>query len=146
MSNGVNKVILIGNLGADPEVKYLPNGNAVVNFTVATGESWKDKNTGQKVEKTEWHRVVAFRKLAEICGEYLHKGSKVYVEGKLQTEMYEKDGVKHYPTKIIANEMRMLDSRGDNQGSGQQQAAPQQQQQQAAPAAGPQDFDDDIPF
>ncbi len=145
MSKGVNKVIIIGNLGGDPETKYLPNGDAVTNLTVATSESWKDKTTGQQQEKTEWHRVVAFRRLAEIMGEYLKKGSKVYIEGKLQTRMWEKDGQKHYATEIVANNMQMLDSReGQSQQAPQQ--APQQSAPQQAPPAGMDSFDDDIPF
>ena len=110
MARGVNKVILIGNLGQDPEVKYMPNGNAVANITVATSESWKDKNTGEQVDKTEWHRVVFFRRLAEIVGEYLKKGSKVYIEGKLQTRKWQdKNGKDNWTTEIIASEMQMLD-------------------------------------
>jgi len=155
MARGVNKVILIGNLGQDPEVKYMPNGNAVANVTIATSESWKDKNTGENVDKTEWHRVVFFRRLAEIVGEYLKKGSKVYIEGKLQTRKWQdKNGKDNWTTEIIANEMQMLDSRGggssdfnQNQGGGgQQQSAPQSAPSQAAPAPVNNDFDDDIPF
>ncbi len=150
MANGVNKVILIGNLGADPEVKYMPNGEAVVNMTVATGESWKDKNTGEKVEKTEWHRIVAFRRLAEIISEYLQKGSKVYVEGKLQTRKWQdKEGKDNWTTEIIANEMRMLDSRPSEQSQNRSNHGTASQQQQAAPeqSVGPNnDFDEDIPF
>jgi len=149
MARGVNKVILIGNLGQDPEVKYMPNGNAVANITVATSESWKDKNTGEQVDKTEWHRVVFFRRLAEIVGEYLKKGSKIYIEGKLQTRKWQdKNGADHWTTEVIANEMQMLDSRGggssdfnQSQGSSQQSAP-----SQAAPAPANNDFDDDIPF
>ena len=152
MARGVNKVILIGNLGQDPEVKYMPNGNAVANVTIATSESWKDKNSGEQVDKTEWHRVVAFRRLAEIMGEYLKKGSKVYIEGKLQTRKWQdKNNVDHWTTEIVANEMQMLDSRGGgssdfNQSSGSQQSAPQSAPSQAAPAPANNDFDDDIPF
>lgn len=150
MARGVNKVILIGNLGQDPEVKYMPNGNAVANITVATSESWKDKNTGEQVDKTEWHRVVFFRRLAEIVGEYLKKGSKIYIEGKLQTRKWQdKNGADHWTTEIIANEMQMLDSRGggssdfnQSSGGGQQQSS----SSQAAPAPANNDFDDDIPF
>ena len=110
MSRGVNKVILIGNLGADPEVRYTPSNDAVCNFTLATSESWKDKNTGQQKEQTEWHRVVIFRRLGEIAGEYLKKGSKVYIEGKLKTRKWQdKDGQDRYTTEIVANEMQMLD-------------------------------------
>ena len=137
----INKVIIIGTLGRDPEMRFLPNGNAVCSMSLATDEGYKDKNTGQQVDKTEWHRVEAFGRLAEIIGEYLKKGSKCYVEGKLRTDEYEKDGIKRYSTKIIANEMTMLDSRssqdnGANAGmGGGYSAAPQQQQQrpQAAP-------------
>lgn len=125
----VNKVILIGRMGNDPEMRYMPNGNAVCSVSIATDEGYKDKNTGQQVDKTEWHRVEAFGKLAEIIGQYLKKGSKVYFEGKLRTDEYEKDGIKRYATKIIANEMTMLDS-AQEQGYGQQ-SAPQQQPQQA---------------
>ncbi len=112
--NMVNKAILIGRLGKDPEIKYLPDGTMVTNFNLATDEQWKDKN-GEKVQKTEWHKIVTFRKLAEICGNYLVKGSLIFIEGKIQTRSWEdKDGVKHYITEIIANEMKMLDSRGQN--------------------------------
>ena len=145
-SRGVNKVILVGNLGKDPEVRYMPNGNAVANFTVATSESWKDQQ-GQQQERTEWHNIVMYRRLAEVAGEYLKKGSKVYIEGKLQTSKWQDQatGQDRYKTEINANEMQMLDSRG--QGGGQQggygqqqgqqqqsggyQQAPQQQRQQA---------------
>ena len=105
---GVNKVILIGNLGRDPEMRYFSDGTAVANFSIATSDEWKDKNTGEKKEKTEWHRIVVFRQLAEICGKYLTKGKQVYIEGKLQTRSWEKDGVTRYTTEIVANEMRML--------------------------------------
>ena len=156
MARGVNKVILIGNLGQDPEVKYMPNGNAVANITVATSESWKDKNTGEQVDKTEWHRVVFFRRLAEIVGEYLKKGSKVYLEGKLQTRKWQdKNGKDNWTTEIIAEQMQMLDSRGggssdfnQSQSGDQpmQQSAAQSAPSQAAPAPANNDFDDDIPF
>lgn len=141
----INKVILIGTLGRDPEMRYLPNGNAVCSVSLATDEGYKDRNTGQQVDKTEWHRVEAFGRLAEIIGEYVKKGSKIYVEGKLRTDEYEKDGIKRYSTKIIANEMTMLDSRqggGDNMGGGygqnpgMGQAAPQQAPQSAQPQYG----------
>ena len=112
-SRGINKVILIGNLGQDPEVRYMPNGGAVCNITVATSETWKDKNTGEQQEKTEWHRVVMFRRLAEIAGEYLKKGSKVYVEGSLRTRKWQDNsGQDRYTTEIVANDMQMLDTRG----------------------------------
>ncbi|MDX1537281.1 single-stranded DNA-binding protein [Arsukibacterium sp.] len=138
MARGINKVILIGNLGADPEVRYMPQGGAVANMTLATSESWTDKNTNEKKEQTEWHRVVIYQRLAEIAGEYLRKGSKVYIEGKLKTRKWtDKDGVERYTTEIVANELQMLDGRGDGQqqgsgmGGGQQggyqQRAPQQQ-------------------
>lgn len=113
---GVNKVILVGNLGNDPDVRHLPDGGTVTNISVATSESWKDKNTGQQNERTEWHRVVFFRRLAEIAGEHLRKGSKVYIEGKLRTRQWEKEGQKHYSTEIVADEMQMLDSRGESTG------------------------------
>ncbi|MDK2778424.1 MAG: single-stranded DNA-binding protein [Pseudomonadota bacterium] len=116
MGRSVNKVTLIGTLGRDPEVRYLPNGNAVANLTMATDESYNDKQTGQKVEQTEWHRITAYGKLAEIIQQYLKKGSKAYFEGKLRTREWEKDGIKRYTTEIIANDMMMLDSRGSNDG------------------------------
>jgi len=113
---GVNKIILIGRLGKDPETKYTQDGTAVCNFSIATSETWKDKNTGDKQEKTEWHRIVAWRRLAEICGEYLRKGMQVYIEGKLQTRSWEdQDGNKRYTTEIAANQMQMLGSKGDGQ-------------------------------
>ena len=158
MARGINKVILIGNLGQDPEVKFMPNGNAVTNVTIATSESWKDKNTGEQVDKTEWHRVVFFRRLAEIAGEYLKKGSKVYIEGKLQTRKWQdQSGNDRYTTEIVANEMQMLDSRGgggggdfkpsSNQASNKQPSGQSSNQAPAtAPAGGFDDFDDDIPF
>ena len=113
MGRSVNKVTLIGTLGRDPEVRYMPNGNAVANLSLATDESYNDKTTGQKVEQTEWHRLTIYGKLAEICQQYLKKGSRAYFEGKLRTREWEKDGVKRYTTEIIANDMMMLDSRGD---------------------------------
>ncbi|NNF97065.1 MAG: single-stranded DNA-binding protein [Halobacteria archaeon] len=145
MARGVNKVILIGNLGRDPEVRYSPNGGAIANITLATSESWKDKNTGEQVDKTEWHRVVFFRRLAEIVGEYLKKGSKVYIEGKLQTRKWQdKDGNDRYTTEVVANEMQMLDSRGGSTSYNQDEVpAAQSTSQEPAPAG---DFDDDIPF
>ncbi|EKE67398.1 single-stranded DNA-binding protein [Gallaecimonas xiamenensis] len=119
-SRGINKVIIVGNLGGDPEVRYMPNGNAVANFTVATSESWKDKQTGEQKELTEWHRMVIYGRLAEIAGEYLRKGSKVYLEGSLRTRKWQgQDGQDKYTTEIIVNEMQMLDSRGSGQGGGQ---------------------------
>jgi len=128
MARGVNKVILIGNLGADPETRFMPSGGAVTNIRLATSESWKDRQTGQQQERTEWHRVVFFNKLGEIAGEYLKKGSKVYVEGSIRTRKWQgQDGQDRYTTEIVANEMQMLDGRGgggdgggyQNQGGGQ---------------------------
>ena len=150
MSKGVNKAIVIGNLGKDPETRYMPNGGAVTNVTVATSENWKDKD-GQRQERTEWHKVVFFNKLAEIAGEYLKKGSKVYIEGALRTRSYDKDGQKHYTTEIVANEMQMIDGKGgaqshDDAGFDQEQAARTPPGQQAPAGGGPGDFDDDIPF
>ena len=110
---GINKVILIGRLGRDPEVRYTPNGVPVANFSIATSEEWKDKETGEKRERTEWHRIEAWRRLGEICGDYLNKGKQVYIEGKLQTDAWEdRDGNKRYTTKIVAQSMQMLDSAG----------------------------------
>jgi single-strand DNA-binding protein len=157
MARGINKVILVGNLGKDPEVRYMPNGNAVANITLATTESWKDKSSGEQQEKTEWHRIVMFRRLGEIAGEYLKKGSQVYIEGKLQTRKWQDNtGNDRYTTEIVANEMQMLGGRGGGGGGSadfSQDSAPAQSQSQsksqsqAAPqpaAAG--EFDDDIPF
>lgn len=158
MARGINKVILIGNLGADPETKYLPSGSAVTNVSLATSESWRDRQTGEQQERTEWHRVVFFNRLAEIAGEYLRKGSKVYVEGSLRTRKWQdQSGQDRYTTEIVANEMQMLDSRGDaGMGGGdyspqpRQSYQPQQQQRPAqsspAPAPDMDSFDDDIPF
>ncbi len=152
MARGVNKVILVGNLGNDPDTRYLPDGNAVTNISVATTKSWKDRDSGQTNERTEWHRVVFFRRLAEIAGEYLKKGSKVYIEGELRTRMYEKEGQKHYSTEIVANEMQMLDSRGDMGASGGGFNQPQATTESAASSPQafdsppPEDFNDDIPF
>lgn len=153
MARGVNKVILVGNLGKDPEVRYSPNGGAVANITLATTESWKDKNSGEKQEKTEWHRVVFFGRLAEIAGEYLKKGSQVYIEGRLQTRKYQdKEGKDRYITEIVAGEMQMLGSRG---GAGAP-ASDFNQDYAETPSGGAakggkgpavaDDFDDDIPF
>jgi len=160
MARGINKVILVGNLGNDPDVKYTQSGAAVTTISVATSESWKDKQTGQMQDRTEWHRVKFFGKLAEIAGEYLRKGSQVYVEGSLRTDKYtDKNGTERYTTDIIANEMQMLGGRGEGGGMGggerapRQQAAPQRQdyaprRQPAASAPPPADdfVDDDIPF
>ena len=155
MARGINKVILVGNLGRDPEVKYTANGAAVANITIATSESWNDKQTGEKQEKTEWHRVVFFRRLAEIAGEYLRKGSQVYIEGKLQTRKWQdQSGQDRYTTEIVANEMQMLGGRGGEGGGQQSQgggggfrsnAPAQQAPEQSKPDSGGFD-DDDIPF
>ena len=118
MARGVNKVILVGNLGADPETRYTPSGTAITSVRIATSESWKDKQTGEQQERTEWHRVDFFGRLAEIAGEYLKKGRQVYVEGRLRTDEYEKDGVKRYSTKIVADEMQMLGGREGGGGGG----------------------------
>ena len=128
-NRSVNKVVLVGNLGKDPEMRYMPNGNAVANLTLATTESWKDKQTGERKDKTEWHRLTVFNRLGEMCGEYLKKGTKIYAEGKLQTRKWQgQDGQDRYTTEIVVSEIQMLDSR--NQGQFQQNAA-----QQGAPAA-----------
>jgi single-strand DNA-binding protein len=164
-ARGVNKVILVGNLGNDPEIRYSQGGAAITNISIATSETWKDKQTGQPEERTEWHRVVFFNRLAEIAGEYLRKGSKVYVEGSLRTRKWQdKEGVDRYSTEIVVNEMQMLDTRGAGQGGGSQAGSEYQQnapRAAAAPASGgaaPQsvgsgapagdygNFDDDIPF
>lgn len=135
MARGVNKVILVGNLGGDPDVRYMPNGNAVTNVTIATSESWKDKQSGQQQERTEWHRVVFFNRLAEIAAEYLRKGSQIYIEGSLRTRKWQdNNGQDRYTTEIVAAEMQMLGSRPDGAPGNYQQQAPQQQggyQQQA---------------
>ena len=167
MARGINKVILVGNLGNDPETRFMPNGNPVTNISIATSESWKDKQSGQQQERTEWHRIVFFNRLAEIAGEYLKKGSKVYIEGALRTRQWDKEGQKHYSTEIIANEMQMLDGRNDggmgggfnqnNQppnagggssefGSGGGQGNGSQSGSQDFSAPPPEAFDDDIPF
>lgn len=161
MAGSLNKVELIGNLGQDPEVRYMPNGGAVANLTIATSESWKDKTTGEQKEKTEWHRVVIFGKLAEIAGEYLRKGSKVFIEGALQTRKWtDQQGVERYTTEIVLSmngKLIMLSGKPQD-GGGQQQSGQQQRQPQGnapsrsgPPASGgsnepPMDFDDDIPF
>lgn len=158
-SRGINKVILVGNLGNDPEVRYSQAGAAITNISVATSETWKDKQSGQQQERTEWHRIVFFNRLAEIAGEYLRKGSKVYVEGSLRTRKWQdKDGNDRYTTEIVANEMQMLDSRGQGDGGYaanndyNQAPAPQGAPAAAqgggggAPAGDFGNFDDDIPF
>jgi single-strand DNA-binding protein len=162
MARGVNKVILVGNLGKDPETRYMPNGKAVTNFTIATSESWKDKQTGEQREQTEWHNIVMYDRLAEIAAEYLRKGSQVYVEGRLRTRKWQdKEGRDRYTTEINANEMQMLGSRAGGAGGGAQgesrgaeRMAPAAAASTAAgsgrgaPAGGGEDapFDDDIPF
>jgi single-strand DNA-binding protein len=140
---GVNKVILIGNLGKDPEVRYTPDGTAVANFSIATSEEWKDKNTGEKKERTEWHRIVAWRKLGEICGQYLSKGRQVYVEGKLQTRSWEKDGVTRYTTEIIASDVRFLGTKDSANAAGP--SANFQNSNMPGPPIS-QSANDDIPF
>lgn len=151
MARGINKVILVGNLGSDPEVRTTPNNMQIVRISLATSHGWKDKQTGEMQEKTEWHRVVFFNRLGEIAAQYLRKGSKVYIEGSLRTSKYtDKNGVEKYSTEIIANEMQMLDSKG---GTGQsssdshyEQASHASAQPAAASAHSNNDFDDDIPF
>ena len=147
MARGINKVILVGTVGKDPEMNYMPSGDAIANISVATNDSWKDKNTGEKKEITEWHRVVFFRQLADIVGKYLRKGQQVYIEGSLKTRSWEKDGQKHYATEIVASDMQMLGSKGDGERTEQSASAPKPAPPKPAPA--PQsfeDFDDDLPF
>ena len=140
---GINKVILIGNLGSDPEVRYTPSGVAVANFSIATSEEWKDKDSGEKKERTEWHRIVAWRKLGEICGEYLSKGRQVYVEGRIQTNAWEdKEGNKRYTTEIVANTVQFLGGR--DVGDSPRPQDPPIPDYSGAPTQGP--ADDDIPF
>ena len=148
MARGINKVILVGNLGADPETRYMPSGSAVTNLSVATSESWKDKQSGEQKERTEWHKVAMFNRLAEIAAEYLRKGSQVYIEGKIRTNKWQdRDGNDRYTTEIIANEMQMLGGRGDGGfGGSRSSGKPSQGGGNAPPQPGPDDFDDDIPF
>ncbi len=150
MAKGVNKVILIGNVGKDPDVRYMPNGNAVANVTLATSESWKDKNSGESQERTEWHRVVFFRRLAEIVGEYVKKGSKIYIEGKLQTRKWQdQSGQDRYTTEIVAEQMQMLDSRGGSSTSFDSGRPASSSTNDDVPSAAPMPdygFDDEIPF
>lgn len=156
MARGINKVILIGNLGGEPEVRYMPSGSAVANITLATSEAWKDKQTGEQHDRTEWHRVVFFNRLAEIVGEYLHKGSKIYVEGRLQTEKWQDKttGQDRYTTKIIASEMQMLDGKGGGGSAehGSSQASSKGHNQEGSSKSSMESveadggFDDDIPF
>lgn len=161
MARGVNKVILVGNLGKDPETRYMPNGKAVTNFSIATSESWKDKQTGEQREQTEWHNIVMYDRLAEIAAEYLKKGSQVYIEGKLRTRKWQdKEGRDRYTTEINANEMQMLGGRpgGSGMGGGGGGDYGGESRSRQAPASsgggnrapvsdsGPTEFDDDIPF
>ena len=142
---GINKVIIVGNLGKDPEVSYVPSGAAVAKFSVATSETWKDKTSGEKKERTEWHRIVAWDKLGEICGKYLSKGRQVYVEGKLQTHSYDdKEGVKRYVTEIIAQDVQFLGGKGDSSDSARSGGGPSQRE--PAGGRGPAGGEDDIPF
>lgn len=157
MARGINKVILVGNVGTDPEVRYMPNGNAVTTLSLATSETWKDKQTGDKQERTEWHRVVCFNKLGEIAGEYVRKGSKLYVEGSLRTRKWQdQQGQDRYTTEIVASDLQMLDSKG---GSAMNDAPPASHQQAIGANDKPQaaktataaqdafdELDDDIPF
>ena len=140
---GINKVIIIGRLGRDPEIRYTSDGSAVANFSIATSEEWKDKETGEKKERTEWHRIVAWRRLGEICGEYLSKGRQVYVEGKLQTRSWEKDGVTKYTTEIVASDVQFLGGREPAEATPQGQNA--ETPDYTAPP-GQESKDDDIPF
>lgn len=164
MAASVNKVTIIGNLGRDPELRHMPNGTAVCAVSIATSRNWKDKTSGERQEETEWHRVVFFDRLAEVAGEYLKKGSSIYIEGRLKTRKWEKDGVDHYATEIIVTELTMLGDRrpadyGGNSGSAQRSNSQQSQQRQQPPAnnqaarrpapksnSGFDDMDDDIPF
>jgi single-strand DNA-binding protein len=142
---GINKVIIVGHLGQDPEIRYMSDGSAVANFSVATSESWTDKNTGEKKERTEWHRIVAWRKLGEICGKYLSKGKQVYVEGKLQTRSWEQDGVKRYTTEIVASDVQFLGSRDSGGGNRQPSKGASSDQGYPEPPL-PDTREDDIPF
>jgi single-strand DNA-binding protein len=161
MARGINKVILVGNLGRDPETRYTQGGSAVTQFSVATSDSWRDKTTGEQQDRTEWHNVVCFARLAEIAGEYLRKGSKVYIEGSLRTSSWEKEGQKRYKTEIMARELQMLDSRGGGGGgdsfdgpsgapsqfsSDQGASGPPPATENAPTLSDDTDFEDDIPF
>ena len=148
MGRGINKAVIVGHLGADPEIRYATNGNAVASVRVATNESWKDKQTGEQKDRTEWHKVAMFNRLAEIAAEYLRKGSQVYIEGKLRTRKWQgQDGQDRYTTEIIADEMQMLGGRGGAGGGGSYGGGGQQGGGgNAPPQPGPDDFDDDIPF
>ena len=140
---GINKVIIVGRLGSDPEVRYTPDGTAVANFSVATSDEWSDKATGEKKERTEWHRIVAWRKLGEICGEYLSKGRQVYVEGKLQTRSWEKDGITRYSTEIVASDVQFLGGRNTADTYRSSDTAPSRGYEEPQPTDRQ---DDDIPF
>ena len=151
MARGINKVILVGNLGADPDTRYMPNGGAVTNLSLATSESWKDKQTGEPKDRTEWHKVAMFGRLAEISAEYLRKGSQVYIEGKLRTRKWQdKDGNDRWTTEVIADEMQMLGGRGGGGGGapmgGNEGYSQPSQPAQPSRGGGGDDFDDDIPF
>jgi len=154
MARGINKVILVGNVGGDPDVRYLPAGNAVTTLSIATSETWKDKQTGEKQERTEWHRVVCFNRLGEIAGEYIRKGSKIYVEGSLRTRKWQdQQGQDRYTTEIVASDIQMLDSKGGSSNYAEMPSPPQAHQQSTPkpqPAQAAQDafdeLDDDIPF
>lgn len=154
MARGINKVILVGNLGADPETRYMPSGGAVTNLSLATSETWKDKQTGEQKERTEWHKVAMFSRLAEIAAEYLRKGSQVYIEGKLRTRKWQdRDGNDRYTTEIIADQMQMLGGRGGGMGGapaagdpGPGSAPPRQNEAAGSGRGAADDFDDDIPF
>ncbi len=146
----VNRVTLVGNLGKDPETRYMPNGDAVCSFSIATTDKWTDKASGEKREAAEWHNITCFRKLGEIASQYLKKGSAVYIEGKLKTDKYQKEGVDHYSTKIIADQMQMLGSKGGDTGNDQPRAEgrtePADRNRAKAPAGSYDDMSDDIPF
>jgi single-strand DNA-binding protein len=156
MARGINKVILVGNLGADPDTRYMPSGKAVTNIRIATSDSWKDKQTGDTQERTEWHSIVLFDKLGEIAAEYLRKGSQVYIEGSLKTRKWQdKEGKDRYTTEIVARDMQMLGGRGGAAGGGgggssaggESRAPRSAPMEERAPApAGEEEFDDDIPF
>ena len=152
MARGINKVILVGNCGKDPETRYMPSGGAVTNVSIATSEGWKDKQTGETKERTEWHNVVFFNRLAEIAGEYLKKGSQIYVEGSLRTRKWQdKEGKDRYTTEIVANEMQMLGSRSgggsdSNDYSQERSSSSSSSNREPTPAMAEDSFDDDIPF
>ena len=142
----VNKVILLGNLGRDPEMRYMPNGEAVANFSIATTEQWKDKN-GERQSRTEWHNITLYRRLAEIAGQYLKKGAQVYIEGRIQSRKYTgRDGVERTAYEIIASEMKMLGARAGDDGNADVPEPPRRQEPAAAPAKQAEDIDDDVPF